>query len=148
MFLSEKDVQNLANKVACKTYMLNKNDAKSVHMWLQQHQDMVFFYCNSNIVVDGELTRSNVPFTIGIQDNWQWKMMLMHGHNRVVSVDAMFGVNEKRYAHNHNSLHYNFGPLLLLPFTVVFYASVSLNILLQCFFLSCVLHSLVPAYDL
>ena len=34
MFLSEIDVQNLANKVACKTYMLDKNNTiKNVHMW-------------------------------------------------------------------------------------------------------------------
>ena len=70
MFLPEKDVQNLANKVAYKTYMLDKNDAKKVYMWIQ-HWDMVFFYPNINIAVNGELTRSNMPFTIGIQDNWQ-----------------------------------------------------------------------------
>ena len=66
MFLSETDVQNLANKVAYNTYMLDKN----VHMWVPQYWDMVFFYCNSNIVVDEELTGSNMLFTIGIQDNW------------------------------------------------------------------------------
>ena len=33
MFLSKIDVQNLANKVAHKTYVLHKNNAKNVHMW-------------------------------------------------------------------------------------------------------------------
>ena len=81
MILLEIDVQNLANKVACKTYILDKNNTKSVHMWVQQYYNMVFFYCNNNIVVDGEFIESNMSFTIGIQDKWQRKMMLMHGHN-------------------------------------------------------------------
>ena len=76
--------------------MLDKNDAMSIHMWIQQHWDMAFFYCNSNIAVDGELTGSNMPFIIGIQENWQPMILLMHGYNRVVSMDAIFGVNEKK----------------------------------------------------
>ena len=35
MFLHEADVQNLATKLACKTYMLDSNDAKSVKLWIQ-----------------------------------------------------------------------------------------------------------------
>ena len=77
------------------TYMLDKNNAKTVHMWMQQHHDRVFFYHN-NIVVDREVIGSTMPFTIGIQNKWQRKMMLMHGHNWAISMDATFGVNEKK----------------------------------------------------
>ena len=42
-----------------------------------------------------ELTESNMPFTIGIQNEWQWEVMLKHGHKGGVAVDATFGMNEK-----------------------------------------------------
>jgi hypothetical protein len=47
-------------------------------------------------VDDGGFQRCNMPFTIGIQTSWQWKMMLQHGHENNVSIDTKFGTNEQK----------------------------------------------------
>jgi hypothetical protein len=39
-----------------------------------------------------------MPFTIGIQTKWQKEMMLHHGHESGVSIDAMLKTNEKKVA--------------------------------------------------
>ena len=43
-----------------------------------------------------ELTRSNMPFTIGIQTEWQCKMKVRYGHHGGIALDATFGTNEKK----------------------------------------------------
>ncbi|KAG0618725.1 hypothetical protein M758_4G088100 [Ceratodon purpureus] len=101
LFLTTKDIRNISGKLAQETYMLHKNDAQSVRMWVQRNPEKVFYYTESNkekpVPVPGELTGSNMPFTIGIQTEWQRKMMLEHGHRSGISVDATFGTNEKKF---------------------------------------------------
>ena len=100
LLLTTKDIRNISGKLAKETYMLDKNDAQSVRMWVQRNSDKVFYYTESNkekpLPVPGELTGENMPFTIGIQTPWQKKMMLEHGHRSGISVDATFGTNEKK----------------------------------------------------
>jgi len=38
-----------------------------------------------------------VPFTIGIQTLTQLQAMLQFGHNRLISMDATFGINDVKY---------------------------------------------------
>jgi hypothetical protein len=40
-----------------------------------------------------------MPFTLGIQTPWQREMMIKHGHQEGVVVDATFGTNEKKVTH-------------------------------------------------
>ena len=100
LLLSTKDIRNISGKLAQETYMLHKNDAQSVRMWVQKNPDKVFHYTESNkhkpVPVPGELNGNNMPFTIGIQTQWQKKMMLQHGHRGGISVDATFGTNDKK----------------------------------------------------
>lgn len=100
LLLTTKDIRNISGKLAQESYMLHKNDAQSVRMWVQRNSDKVFYYTESNnekpISVPGELTGVNMPFTIGIQTLWQKEMMLKHGHRSGISVDATFGTNEKK----------------------------------------------------
>ena len=100
LLLTTKDIRNISGKLAQESYMLDKNDAQSVRMWVQRNSDKVFYYTESKkekpIPVPGELTGENMPFTIGIQTPWQKKMMLQHGHQSGISVDATFGTNEKK----------------------------------------------------
>ena len=96
MFLHEIDVRNIATKLAKETYMLDKSDAKSVKLWLQQNREKVFHYQKTGVPVQGELNGLNMPFTIGIQDTWQQEMMLKYGHMGAVSFDATFGTNVKK----------------------------------------------------
>ena len=67
MFLHEREVWNLAIKVTRETYMLDKNDASSVKLWVQENRDNVFYYIETSVLAQGELNGSNMPFTLGIQ---------------------------------------------------------------------------------
>ena len=109
LLLTTKDIRNIFGKLAQETYMLHKNDAQSVRMWVERNPEKVFYYTESNkakpVPVPGELTGANMPFTIGIQTDWQRKMMLKHGHRAGISIDATFGTNEKNVSLQNNCMH-------------------------------------------
>jgi hypothetical protein len=65
MFLTKQDVKVLFGKLAQETYQLHNNDAKSVCMWVQQNTNLVFYYQEIGVEVDGGLTGQNMPFTLG-----------------------------------------------------------------------------------
>jgi hypothetical protein len=85
----------MVGKLAKETYKKHKNDAQSVQMWVIENKDKVFFYQKSGLQVHGGLQGSNMPFTIGIQTDWQREMMLRCGHESGISIDATFGTNKK-----------------------------------------------------
>jgi hypothetical protein len=99
MFLIEQDVKVLFGKVVQETYQLQKNDVKNVHMWVQQNTNSVFYYQETRVEVDGGLTRQNMSFIMGIQTPWQREVMIEHGHQEGVAIDATFGTNEKKVIH-------------------------------------------------
>ena len=99
MFLHERNVRNLAIKIVRETYMLDKYNASSVKLWVQENPDSVFCYTKTNVPAQGELNSSNMPFTLWIQTKWQKKMMLKFGHHNGVSIDATFGTNDKKVRH-------------------------------------------------
>jgi hypothetical protein len=74
----------MVGKLAKETYKKHKNDAQSVQMWVIENKDKVFFYQKSGLQVHGGLQGSNMPFTIGIQTDWQREMMLRCGHMKMV----------------------------------------------------------------
>lgn len=123
LLLTTKDIRNISGKLAQETYMLHKNDAQSVRMWVERNPDKVFYYTESNkqkpVPVPGELTGANMPFTIGIQTDWQRKMMLQHGHNGGISIDATFGTNERKVTFQSDSLTI-FKVVTLIEFIIVF----------------------------
>ena len=45
-------------------------------------------------------TRSEAPFTIGIQTEWQLEMMKKFGNNNTISIDATFGTTQTRVRHS------------------------------------------------
>lgn len=44
LFIFEKYVCNMARSLAKETYKLDKNDAQSMHMWVQNNPFLVFYY--------------------------------------------------------------------------------------------------------
>ena len=93
-FLREWDVRNIAKGLKKTEYERHKNDAESVKLWVQAYPELVFFYHETKRVpVSGTLTADNVPFVIGIQNEFQFKKMLQHGHESIVAMDATFGTN-------------------------------------------------------
>ncbi len=96
LFLSEQDICNLASKLAKKMYKKHENDAQSVQMQVVENKYKVFFNQESGGQVEGNFQNSHMPFTIGIQIEWKKQMMLQHGHENGVSIDATFGTNDKK----------------------------------------------------
>jgi hypothetical protein len=90
LFLSEQNIIHLARKLAKKTYKKHENDAHSVRMWVVENKDKVFFYQESGQHVQGNLENNQLPFTVGIQTEWQRQMMLRHGHEIGISIDVTF----------------------------------------------------------
>jgi hypothetical protein len=70
-----------------------------MHTWVQQNTNLKFYYQKNRVEVDGGLSKQNMPFTLGIQTPWQREMMIEHGHQGGVKVDATFGTNEKKVIH-------------------------------------------------
>ncbi len=52
----------------------------------------MFFFQNV-----GEINRTQVPFTIGIQPPIQCESMLSYGHNGAISMDGTFGTNDMKF---------------------------------------------------
>jgi hypothetical protein len=94
-FLCEQDIRNLARKLAKKTYKKDENDAKNVQMWVTENKETIFFYQESSVQIEGNLHGGNMPFTISIQTKWKKEMILHHGHENGVSIDATFRKQQK-----------------------------------------------------
>ncbi len=71
MFLTKQDVKVLSRKLAQETYQQHKNNAKSVHMWVQQNTNSMFYYQEIGVEANGGLTGQKMPFTLGVQTPWQ-----------------------------------------------------------------------------
>ena len=74
LLLTTKDIRNISGKLAQETYMLHKNDAQSVRMWVQRNPEKVFHYSESNqkthVKVQGELAGENMLLQIGCYFSW------------------------------------------------------------------------------
>jgi hypothetical protein len=64
-------------------------------MWVQQNINLMFYYQEIGVKMDGGFIGQNMPFIMGIQTPWQREMMIEHGHQKGVVIDATFGTNEK-----------------------------------------------------
>lgn len=95
-FLSEDDVRNVCGLLQKDLYMKHSNDAESVRMWVRENPDLVFYYQDPGVVVDGAITADNMPFVIAIQTEFQFKMMLQYGHESAIAIDATFATNDKK----------------------------------------------------
>ena len=98
-FVLPSDVRNLSNKRAEELWQKHPKDSTSVRMWMQENMDSVFFYQEYHSPSQNLDSQTELPFTIGIQTEWQLEMMLKFGHHRAVSCDATFGTNEKKVSH-------------------------------------------------
>jgi len=55
MFLTKQDVKVLSGKLVQETYQQHKNNVKSVHMWVQQNTNSMFYYQEIRVEADGGL---------------------------------------------------------------------------------------------
>ncbi len=68
-------------------------------MYVGSTKQLMFYYQETRVEVDGGLTRQNMSFIMGIQTPWQREVMIEHGHQEGVAIDATFGTNEKKVIH-------------------------------------------------
>jgi hypothetical protein len=98
-FLRERDIRNIASDLRKNIYEKHPNDTESVRLWVQANPDQVFFYQefgDMKTALLGELNGENMPFVIRIQNQFQFHMMLEHGHESAISLDATFGTNQPK----------------------------------------------------
>ncbi|XVF22806.1 hypothetical protein REPUB_Repub12eG0202600 [Reevesia pubescens] len=86
--LTHRYVRRQERSIRRSTYELDADDAVSVSMWVESHQNHVFFYEN--------FTDSD-PFTLGIQTEWQLQQMIRFGNHSLIASDSRFGTNKLKY---------------------------------------------------
>lgn len=83
--LTHRYVRRQERAIRRSTYELDDDDAVSISMWVESHQNLVFFY--------EDFSDSN-PFTLGIQTEWQLQQMIRFGNSGMLASDSRFGTNK------------------------------------------------------
>ncbi|KAK8711153.1 hypothetical protein V6N13_146446 [Hibiscus sabdariffa] len=86
--LTHRYVRRQERSIRRSTYELDADDAVSVSMWVESHQNHVFFY--------EDFTDSD-PFTLGIQTEWQLQQMIRFGNCSLIASDSRIGTNKLKY---------------------------------------------------
>lgn len=83
--LTHRYVQRQERAIRHSTYELDDDDAVSISMWVESHQNQVFFY---------EDFSDSDPYTLGIQTEWQLLQMIRFGNCGLLASDSRFGTNK------------------------------------------------------
>lgn len=83
--LTHRYVRRQERSIRRSTYELDADDAVSVSMWVESHQNCVFFY--------EDFTGSD-PFILGIQTEWQLQQMIRFGNHSLIASDSRFATNK------------------------------------------------------
>ncbi|XP_059461660.1 uncharacterized protein LOC132190634 [Corylus avellana] len=86
--LTHRYVRRQERSIRRSTYELDADDAVSISMWVESHQDHVFFY---------EDFSDSGPFTLGIQTEWQLQQMIRFGNRSLLASDSRFGANKLKH---------------------------------------------------
>ncbi|KAJ4964988.1 hypothetical protein NE237_016837 [Protea cynaroides] len=86
--LTHRYVRRLERSIRRSTYELDEDDAVSVGMWVESHQNDIFFY---------EGFSDSDPFILGIQTEWQLQQMIRFGNRSLIASDSRFGSNKLKY---------------------------------------------------
>lgn len=86
--LTHRYVRRQERSIRRSTYELDSDDAVSINMWVESHQNQVFFF---------EDFSDSEPFTLGIQTEWQLQQMIRFGNRGLVASDSRFGTNKLKY---------------------------------------------------
>ncbi|PRQ35778.1 putative Zinc finger, SWIM-type [Rosa chinensis] len=86
--LTHRYVRRQERIIRRSTYELDAEDAVSIGMWVENHQNIIFFY---------EDFSETDPFTLGIQTDWQLQQMIRFGNHSLIASDSRFGTNKLKY---------------------------------------------------
>jgi len=89
-FIKLKDIAYLEGRHKRGIWRRDSSDFYSVKMWTEACPENVFMWHEQDNVTD-------LQFLLGIQTDWQKKMMMKFGHGRAVSMDATHGTNILNY---------------------------------------------------
>ena len=95
-FLLPSDVRNICKKRAEELWEKHPSDPISVRMWVHENPVSVFFYQEHSLLDLNSINQEDIPFSLGIQTEWQQQMMATFGHNSAIAIDATFGTNQTR----------------------------------------------------
>ncbi|CAN4127651.1 unnamed protein product [Withania somnifera] len=86
--LTHRYVRRQERSIRRSTYELDTDDAVSISMWVESHQNQVFFY---------EDFSDSDPFVLGIQTEWQLQQLIRFGNHGLLASDSKFGTNKLKY---------------------------------------------------
>ncbi|KAH7863151.1 hypothetical protein Vadar_013990 [Vaccinium darrowii] len=86
--LTHRCVRRQERSIRRSTYELDADDAVSIGMWVESHQNHVFFF---------EDFSDSDPFVLGIQTEWQLQQLIRFGNRGLVASDSRFGTNKLKY---------------------------------------------------
>ncbi|KAG2672159.1 hypothetical protein I3760_13G027400 [Carya illinoinensis] len=86
--LTHRYVRRQERSIRRSTYELDADDAVSISMWVESHQDHIFYH---------EDFSDSGPFTLGIQTEWQLQQMIRFGNRSLLASDSRFGTNKLKY---------------------------------------------------
>ncbi|MCO5559038.1 hypothetical protein L7F22_012630 [Adiantum nelumboides] len=90
LFLTMRDILNIACKMENITIHTDSDDAKSVHNWVADNASHVFFYQPMDSV-------NEKPFALGIQTTWQLETICKYGNRGLLAMDSTFGTNKYKF---------------------------------------------------
>ncbi|XP_047056295.1 uncharacterized protein LOC124662512 [Lolium rigidum] len=86
--LTHRFVRRLERKMRRSGYELDDDDAVSINMLVENHQDHIFFF---------EDFTDKDSFVLGIQTDWQLQQMIQYGNHSLLASDSKFGTNKLKY---------------------------------------------------
>ncbi|GFQ03851.1 hypothetical protein PHJA_002528900 [Phtheirospermum japonicum] len=86
--LTHRYVRRQERSIRRSTHELDEDDAVSVGLWVETHQNNVFFYQDFS---------DSDTFTLGIQTEWQLQQMIQFSNCRLLVYDSKFGSNKLKY---------------------------------------------------
>ncbi|CAH9127603.1 unnamed protein product [Cuscuta epithymum] len=86
--LTHRYVRRQERGIRRSTYELDEDDAISIGLWVESHQNQIFFYKDFS---------DSDPFVLGIQTEWQLQQMIRFGNHGLLVSDSKFGTNKLKY---------------------------------------------------
>lgn len=86
--LTHRYVRRQERSIRRSSFELDTDDSVSVSMWVESHQNCIFFYQDFS---------DTDPFVLGIQTDWQLQQMIRFGNRSLLASDSKFGTNKLKY---------------------------------------------------
>ncbi|KAI4372246.1 hypothetical protein MLD38_010500 [Melastoma candidum] len=86
--LTHRYVRRQERSIRRASFELDADDFISVGMWVESHQNSVFFYKQFS---------DATPFILGIQTEWQLQQLIRYGNRGLLALNSKFGTHKLKY---------------------------------------------------